>query len=48
MTRISPAQQLAGFLAKFNPPIVKLAKAARARLRTRLPGAIEKIGRAHV
>ena len=43
MTRISPAQQLAGFLAKFNPPIVKLAKAARARLRTRLPGAIEMV-----
>ena len=43
MTRISPAKQLAGFLAKFNPPIVKLAKAARASLRKRLPGAIEMV-----
>ena len=39
----SPARQLAGFLAKFNPPIAKLARAARARLRKRLPGAIEMV-----
>ena len=43
MTSMSPAKQLAGFLAKFNPPIVKLAKAARASLRRRLPGAIEMV-----
>ena len=43
MTTPSPATQLAGFLAKFNPPIVKLAKAARAKLRKRLPGAIEMV-----
>ena len=39
----SPAKQLTGFLARFNPPIVKLAKAARTRLRKRLPGAIEMV-----
>ena len=39
----SAAQQLAGFLAKFNPPIATLAKAARAKLRKGLPGAIEMV-----
>ena len=43
MASPSPAKQLSGFLAKFNPPIAKLAKAARARLRKRLPGAIEMV-----
>ena len=43
MATPSPAKQLSGFLAKFNPPIAKLAKAARARLRKRLPGAIEMV-----
>jgi hypothetical protein len=39
----SPAQQLALFLGRFSPEIVKLAKAARAKLRARLPGAIEMV-----
>src|SRR5438045_1635949 len=39
----SPAKQLSGFLAKFNPPIATLAKTARAKFRKRLPGAIEMV-----
>jgi hypothetical protein len=33
--------QLAGFFAKYDPAIVKLGKALRAKLRTRLPGLFE-------
>jgi hypothetical protein len=40
---MTPAKQLATSLAPFSPEIVKLAKAARARLRRRLPGAIEMV-----
>ena len=43
MNSASPAKQLAGFLARFNPPIAALARAARAKLRTRLPGAVEMV-----
>lgn len=43
MTTPSPAKQLAGFLARFNPPIAALARAARATLRRRLPRAIEMV-----
>jgi hypothetical protein len=39
----SAANQLAGFLAKFNPAIAKLAKTARAKFRKRLPGAVEMV-----
>jgi hypothetical protein len=39
----SPAKQLNTFLAKFNPPIAKLAKTARAKLRSRLAGAVEMV-----
>jgi hypothetical protein len=42
-SEISPAKQLATFLARFSPEIVTLAKAARAKLRKRLPGAIEMV-----
>jgi len=40
---VSPAKQLTLFLSRFSPDIVKLAKAARAKLRKRLPGAIEMV-----
>ncbi len=43
MKNASPAKQLTAFIARFNPPIVKLAKTARAKLRTQLPGAVEMI-----
>jgi len=39
----TPARQLATFLGRFSPEIIALAKAARARLRKRLPGAIEMV-----
>jgi len=42
-SEISPARQLTTFLARFSPEIVALAKTARARLRKRLPGAIEMV-----
>ena len=39
-----PAEaQLAGFLAKYSPEIEALAKAARAKLRAQLSGAIELV-----
>lgn len=39
----SPAEQLAGFVAKFDPAIAKLARAGRAVLRNRFPTAIELV-----
>jgi hypothetical protein len=40
---MTPARQVAGFIAKFDPPVAKLAKAARAKVRKRLPTAIELV-----
>jgi hypothetical protein len=42
-TAATPAKQLAGFLAKYDAPIAKLAMAARAKLRKRMPTAVEMI-----
>ena len=39
----SPAKQVAGFIAKFDPSIAKLTRAARAVLRKRFPTAIELV-----
>lgn len=39
----SPAQQLAGFVAKYDPRVAKLARATRAAVRKRLPTAIELV-----
>jgi len=39
----SPAMQLAGFIAKFEPAIGKLVQSARAVLRKRFPTAIEQV-----
>jgi hypothetical protein len=39
----SAAQQLAGFIAKFDPKVAKLVRAARSALRKRLPTAIEQV-----
>jgi len=39
----SPAKQLAGFIARFDPAIGKRVRAARAALRKRLPTAIELV-----
>lgn len=39
----SPAKQVAGFIAKFDPAIAKLVRAARLELRRRYPTAIELV-----
>jgi hypothetical protein len=39
----SPAKQVAGFIAKFDPSIAKLTRAARRRMRKRLPTAVELV-----
>jgi len=39
----TPAQQLAGFIAKFDPAIARLARSARAVMRKRLPTAVELV-----
>lgn len=39
----SPAKQLDGFIARFQPPIAKLTKAVLKKMRERLPGAVELI-----
>jgi len=43
MTTPSTAQQLAGFIDKFDPAIAKLTRSARAVLRKRLPTAVELV-----
>ena len=43
MAARSPAQQLAAFIAKFDPAIGRLVRAARVALRQRLPTAIELV-----
>ena len=39
----TPAQQLTVFLARFSPEVAALARTARAKLRKRLPRAIEMV-----
>ena len=39
----TPASELAGFLAKYDPAVARIARAAIARLRKRLPGATEVV-----
>jgi len=39
----APERQLAGFIAKFAPEMAKLIRAARARMRKRLPRALELV-----
>jgi len=39
----SPAKQVAGFIAKFDPAIAKLVRAARSVLRKKFPTAIELV-----
>jgi hypothetical protein len=39
----SPSKQLAGFIAKFDPSMAKLIRAARAEMRKKLPTAIEMV-----
>ena len=39
----SPKTQLAGFIAKFTPEVAALIRASRAKMRARLPHAIEMV-----
>ena len=39
----SAAKQLAGFIAKYDPPVSRLARATRAAVRKRLPTAVELV-----
>jgi hypothetical protein len=39
----TPERQLAGFIAKFTPEMAKLIRAARAKMRKRLPQALELV-----
>ena len=41
--RVTAEQQLAGFIAKFNPEVAALAQAILARMRTRYPTAIQLV-----
>ncbi len=43
MKSLSSEKQLAGFIAKFDPPIGRLIKASHKALRARLPGACELV-----
>jgi hypothetical protein len=43
MKEKSPARQLAAFLARYTPEIAALARTARARIRKRLPRAVELV-----
>jgi len=40
---VTPAAQLAGFIAKLDPQVARLLRAARAALRRRFPTAIEQV-----
>lgn len=43
MKQPSYAKQLAGFLAKYDPKVAALTRGALARMRKRLPGAVEMV-----
>jgi len=43
MTGPTAESQLAGFLAKFTPDVAALAKACLAKMRKRLPGAVQPV-----
>jgi hypothetical protein len=40
---LPPAKQLAGFIARFDPQVAKLVRAARVVLRKRWPTAVELV-----
>jgi hypothetical protein len=42
-TTASPAKQIAGFIAKFDPEVARVIRSARAVLRKRFPTAIEQV-----
>lgn len=42
-TAVSPAKQVAGFIARFDPRIARLVRSGRTALRKRLPTAVELV-----
>ena len=42
-SRQSPSRQVAGFIAKFDPMLARLVRAARGTLRMRFPTAVELV-----
>jgi hypothetical protein len=40
---VSPAKQIAGFIAKFDPEVARVIRSCRAALRKRFPTAIEQV-----
>ncbi len=43
MKRLPPDKQLAGFVSKFSPEVAALTRAVLAKMRERLPGAVELV-----
>jgi hypothetical protein len=43
MAEQSPERQLAGFIGRFSPEVASVARAARAKVRKLLPGAVELV-----
>ena len=43
MTTESPERRLAGFIANYSPEVARVARAARGKLRSLLPGALELV-----
>jgi hypothetical protein len=43
VTRESPERQLTAFMARYSPQVARIARAARSRLHTLLPGALELV-----
>ena len=43
LTALTPAKQLAGFIARFDPSTARLIRACRAAIRKRLPTAVELV-----
>lgn len=43
MAEPSPERRLAGFINKFSPEVARLARAARAKIRKLVPGAVELV-----
>ena len=43
MSDLSPDEQLEGFIAKYTPEIAALTRAVLAKVRARLPGAVEMV-----
>jgi hypothetical protein len=39
----SPARQLAGFIGRYSPEVAKVARRALAKMRARMPGAVELV-----